>query len=452
MTKDRKTGMTQYVKTGSTPEEWISSALSTIIKLSNIIGYLPGDVDMTLKTVTEEVSQLFCPEFCCVYTVDEKGILELRTYKGSEDTPPDLHIDHSMGACAALRDGLPYVACNDTRCPNRCLFGAPEFSHVCIPMLAGSEAYGVISVTFTAGRHLGRNEIDVLLSITSQTSAAIQRYRLFEKIRREKTEIENAYREIKRLNEMLRGKIYELKKTQQKLIQSEKLAATGMLSAGLCHEINNPLSVILNRIDCLRMEAGELTLPEQVMRDLDVIYSNTSKVSGIVQNLLIFSRHHPVKFDSADLKPLLDRVIYMLDDELRKSGCVVHLQLDDNLQTLYCDKERIEHVFSNIITNAVDAMPEGGNIYISSRPSEDRGGYLEISIRDEGTGIPEEHMHRIFDPFFTTKSLGKGTGLGLSICYGIVKAHKGEIRIQSASGEGSTFTLLLPCSSEAIKR
>ncbi len=444
--------MSQHIKNRSITEEWVSSALSTVIKLSNIIGYLPGDVDKTLQTVTEEVFYLFCPEFCCVYMVEEEGSLELMTYKGQGESPPDLHIDHTVGACVALRDGLPYVACEDTQCPNRKLFGAPEFIHVCIPMVTGSEAYGVISVTFSAERNLGRNEIDVLLSITSQTSAAIQRYRLFEKLRTEKSEIENAYKEIKRLNVMLKSKIEELKRTQQKLIQSEKLAATGMLSAGLCHEINNPLSVILNRIECLKMEAEELTLPEQVMRDLDVIYSNASKVSGVVQNLLIFSRHHPVKFDYTDLQPLLEKVIYMLDDDLKRGRCVVHIQIDDKLKTLYCDKERIEHVFSNILSNAIDAMPEGGNIYIHSRPSEDRKGYLEISIRDEGKGIPEEHLHRIFDPFFTTKSLGKGTGLGLSICYGIVKAHKGEIRLKSSPNRGSTFTVLLPCSQEVLKR
>ncbi|NOY63847.1 MAG: GAF domain-containing protein [Nitrospirae bacterium] len=444
--------MSHHIRERSITEQWVSYALSTIIKLSNIIGYLPGDVEKTLKTVTEEIYHLFCPQFCCVYMAGEKGSLEPVTYKGLGDDIPDLHIDDSVEACAALRDGLPFVACEDTRCPNRKLFSAPEFSHVCMPMLSGSETYGVISVTFPSGRNLGRNEIDVLLSITCQTSAAIQRYRLFENLRKEKSEMEKAYKEIKRLNKTLRGKIKELKQTQQKLIQSEKLAATGMLSAGLCHEINNPLSVILNRIECLKMESEELTLPEQVMRDLDVIYSNASKVSGVVQNLLIFSRHHPVRFDYTEVKPLLEKVIYMLDDELRKGRCAVHLQVDDTLQNLYCDRERIEHVFTNILSNAIDAMPEGGNIYIHSRPSEDREGYLEISIRDEGKGIPEEHLHRIFDPFFTTKKLGKGTGLGLSICYGIVKAHKGEIRIKSSPDSGSTFTVVLPSREEAIKR
>ncbi|HHN64187.1 MAG TPA: GAF domain-containing sensor histidine kinase [Nitrospirae bacterium] len=444
--------MSQRIKDRGISEEWVSSALSTVIKLSNIIGYLPGDIEMTLKTVAEEVYQLFCPEFCCVYMVDDKGSLEFTTHRGLDSPAPDLHIDHSMGSCIALRDGLPYVACENTSCPNRGMYGAPEFSHICIPMVTGSEAYGVISVTFPAGRRLERNEIDVLLAITCQTSAAIQRYRLFEKIRREKSEIEDAYREIKRLNEMLEGKIVELKKTQQRLIQSEKLAATGMLSAGLCHEINNPLSVILNRIECLRMEAEELTLPAQLMKDLDVIYTNASKVSGIVQDLLIFSRHQPVRFDYIDLRLLIEKVLYMLDDDLKRSGCRVHIEITGGYHTLYCDKERIEHVFTNILSNAIDAMPEGGNIHIYTRASEERKGYLEISIADEGVGIPEEYIHRIFDPFFTTKSLGKGTGLGLSICYGIVKAHKGEIRIKSIPDRGSTFTVVLPCREEVLKQ
>ncbi len=432
--------------------QWCNTALSTIIKLSNIIGYLPGDIHKTLNTVVEEIYTLFKPKICCVYLIQQNSSLEPVASRGLDGKMPDLHLEHAMEACVALRDGLPYVACQESVCPNRKIYGVPDYTHVCIPMITGRDVHGVISVTFPSERGLEKDELNVLLSITTQTSAAIQRYKLFEKLRNEKIEIERAYNQIKELNRMLESKIRELKRTQQRLIQSEKLAATGMLSAGLCHEINNPLSVILNRIECLKIESSETALPEQILKDLEVIYTNASKVSSIVQNLLIFARHHPVNFGYYRIRPLFERVISMFDSVLETGKYKINLDIAENQPPLYCDEERIEQVFRNILSNAFDAMPEGGSIYISSKVSALRQGFLEISIKDEGKGIPEEHIHKIFDPFFTTKSLGKGTGLGLSICYGIIKAHKGDIRVKSEPGMGAVFTVLLPYKKEVISK
>ncbi len=436
----------------SLSKQWCNTALSTIIKLSNIIGYLPGDIEKTLDTVVEEIYTLFKPKICCVYLIHQNSSLEPVASRGLDGKLPDLHLEHAMEACMALRDGLPYVACQESVCPNRKIYGVPEYTHVCIPMITGRDVHGVISVTFPSERVLEKDELNVLLSITTQTSAAIQRYKLFEKLRNEKIEIERAYNQIKELNRMLESKIRELKRTQQRLIQSEKLAATGMLSAGLCHEINNPLSVILNRIECLKIESSETGLPEQILKDLEVIYNNASKVSSIVQNLLIFSRHHPVNFGFYKIRPLIERVIGMFDGLLESGKYSIHLDIAENHPPLYCDEERVEQVFRNIISNAFDAMSEGGNIYIRSKVSDSRPGFMEISIKDEGKGIPDEYIHKIFDPFFTTKSLGKGTGLGLSICYGIIKAHKGEIKVESKPGKGSVFTVLLPYKREVINR
>ncbi len=252
------------------------------------------------------------------------------------------------------------------------------------------------------------------------------------------------------MNELLQGKINELEETQQRLVQSEKLAATGLLAAGLCHEINNPLSVVLNRIECIRMEAEEMEVPEGFIRDLEVIYANLSRVSSVVQNLLVFSRHHPVRFEVVNIKDILDDVMHILKDELLSRGCTVLTEFSERASTLYCDRERICQVLRNLLSNAIDSMPEGGRIWISTSPSA-RAGYIEMAVKDEGIGIPEEHLPRIFDPFFTTKPLGEGTGLGLSICYGIVKAHRGEIRVESTPHIGTTFRLLLPACKDALE-
>ncbi len=429
--------------------QWCQKALRKVLKLSNIIGYLPADTEGTLQTVVREVQELYRPEFSAVYMVDEMGSLRLSAIAGMGPLE-EIHKSDSMEHCLALRDGLPYIGCDETGCPNRSSHRPPLYSHICIPIVSARETYGVLSLTFKERDLPDKEGIELLLSIASQTSSAIHRERLFENLKKEKQEIERAYRKIKRLNELLQGKINELEETQQRLVQSEKLAATGLLAAGLCHEINNPLSVVLNRIECIRMEAGEMEVPEGFIRDLEVIYANLSRVSSVVQNLLVFSRHHPVRFEVVNIKDILDDVMHILKDELLSRGCTVLTEFSERASTLYCDRERICQVLRNLLSNAIDSMPEGGRIWISTSPSA-RAGYIEMAVKDEGIGIPEEHLPRIFDPFFTTKPLGEGTGLGLSICYGIVKAHRGEIRVESTPHIGTTFRLLLPACKDALE-
>lgn len=436
--------------TGTTgKQQWTAAALSTIIKLNNIIGFLPINIDKTLKAVVDETYNLFNPQMCCIYMVGENNNIELAAFRTSDGLTPDFHINSAIEACSTLRDGLPYLACRATNCsaticPNRKVPDDADISHACIPMITGNDVYGVLSITFQPERILSRDKLNVLLSITNQVSMAIQRYKLFEKLKKEKSEIERTYSEITTLNEMLTKKIEELKNTQNRLIQSEKLAATGELTAGLCHEINNPISIILNRIECLEMEAKELLLPESVMKDLDVISSYAAKVSSIVQDLLIFSMHHPVEFEHVNIKAIIEMVVGMLQDDLNKNKCIVHTNIPLSVPYIYGDADRLEQVFLNLIANAIDAMPDGGNIYIDAEIPLGRPDFLSIRMKDEGEGIAEEDLHRIFDPFFTTKKLGKGSGLGLSICHGIIKNHGGDITVKSVLNKGSIFSVYLP--------
>lgn len=429
--------------------EWTADALSTIIKLNNIIGFLPIDLDSTLKAVVNEIYNLFYPQTSCIYLLSENNTLELAAFKTSDGLTPDVHINPTIELCAALRDSLPYLACSATSCsaticPNRKAPEGASISHACIPLITTNEAHGVLSISFQPERILSRDKLNVLLSIANQVSLVIQRYRLFENLKKEKIEIEKAYREIVDLNKMLKRNIEELEETQQKLIHSEKLAATGELSARLCHEINNPMSIILNRIQCLKMESTELSLPSIVLKDLDVISSYASRVSSLVQDLLIFSRYHSSEFDSVDIKALLERVTGILKDEADRSGCKIHIGIPSNIPEIYGDVDKLEQVFRNLVANAIDAMPHGGNIYLETEESLEKPDFLKIKVRDGGEGIQEENLHRIFDPFFTTKKLGKGSGLGLSICYGIIKNHGGDIKVKSVLNNGSVFTVYLP--------
>jgi len=447
---DKKT--TDRTKEEADSRQWSIRALSTVIKLNNIIGFLPIDLEGIVKAVVDEVYSLFHPHICCIHMIGEQGVFKMAAFKSMDGFVPDVHISNHTSACAAIKDGFPYVACGapdaqlrySEPCPNCKVPEKSTISHACIPMITGNDLHGVLSISFRTGKMLSRQELDVLLSIASQVAMAIQRFRLFEKLKHEKTEIERAYEEIRSLNRLLERKIEEVEEAQRRFVESEKLAATGELAAGLCHEINNPISIILNRIECLKMEAQDSALPDPVIKDLDMISSQAVKVSSLVQDLLIFSRHHPVTFEQVNMGALLERVAAMCQGELNKSDCVLHLNAPRSLPAVQGDGERLEQVFLNLISNAVHAMPEGGNIYMDIVLPFEKPDRLEIRIRDEGMGIAENHLHRIFDPFFTTKKLGKGTGLGLSICFGIVKNHGGNISVESVVNKGSMFTVALP--------
>ncbi|MFN3479003.1 MAG: ATP-binding protein [Thermodesulfovibrionales bacterium] len=433
--------------------EWNRRALSTIVKLNNITGFLPLDIKSTLKSIASEVSNLFNLHTACVYIIED-GMLNLVAFSTPDGLIPDIHLNSSMNACAALRHGLPFIACKSETprliCQNRKIT-CRNLSHICIPLLTGSDTNGVFSVSFTEGDGLSREEMDVLFSIANQASMTIHRHRLFETLKRERFEMEEAYKEISFLNELLSQKIEELQEARFKLLQSEKLVAIGELAAGLCHEINNPLSIIQNRIECLKMEAEELAIPETVLKDLEVVQLYAMKASSIVKDLLIFSRSPSVEFRPIRIESVLRDAIMALESDLKKGNCSVETIIGEDIPELMGDYDRLEQVFRNLIANAIDAMPGGGKILIETRISSERNGFIEVTVNDEGTGIPDEIIHRIFDPFFTTKKLGKGTGLGLSICYGIIKNHGGNITVQTAINKGSIFTVYLPLNKTVFK-
>jgi len=224
---------------------------------------------------------------------------------------------------------------------------------------------------------------------------------------------------------------------QQQLLTSEKLASIGLLSAGVAHEINTPLTGISSYVQILQKE-----LPDSKNSQiLEKIEAQTERVAKIVKNLLNFARNpSETAFHNVNLKESLEDIIALIDYKLKN----LNIQLDLNLNpvsAIWAQGERLQQVFINIILNAIDAMPKGGTLSIGLLQSENQ---IEVKIKDTGTGIKEQHLSHIFDPFFTTKGIGKGTGLGLSISYAIIKEHEGHIRVKSEFKQGTLFTINIP--------
>ena len=220
--------------------------------------------------------------------------------------------------------------------------------------------------------------------------------------------------------------------------QSEKLSAVGQLAAGVAHEINNPLGVILGFAQGL---AQRLKPDDPFMMPVKSIEREAVRCKVLVQDLLTFSRERKLGILPEEPIPVIEGALSLVETQARTRNVVVHREFSPNLPLFHVDRNQIQQVLINLCTNAMDAMPQGGSLIISLAKKDS---FIEVGVRDTGNGIPLEIRQKIFEPFFTTKEVGKGTGLGLSLAYEVVKKHQGTIECQSEVGRGTIFLFRLP--------
>jgi len=235
--------------------------------------------------------------------------------------------------------------------------------------------------------------------------------------------------------------ITEKMKLEQHLLQASKLASLGKLTAGISHEIGNPLasiSSLIQELKLLNIDSEEDI--EFTDESLNTINTHIDRIARIVRSLGDFARSSSTEKIPSKISEIMDRTVNLVKYDKRFRHIQLTTEIND-IPLLHINPDKMQQVFLNIILNAFDAMPAGGTLIIIVRK---KGSFVEISFRDTGTGIEEGTLNRIFDPFFTTKQIGKGTGLGLSICYGIIKEHNGTITAKSKKGEGTIFTIRLP--------
>jgi two-component system NtrC family sensor kinase len=277
---------------------------------------------------------------------------------------------------------------------------------------------GGLVVGSRAPREFSPADINLLIAVGSQISNAIDRSVLYEETRQ-------AYENLRR--------------TQEQLLHSEKMAAVGQLIAGVAHELNNPLTAILGYSQLL-LSSGQM--PPQGMEYSDKLYKQAQRTHRIVQNLLSFARQHKPERVAVQLNQILKDTLALRDYDLRLSNIHVHYDLAPDLPMTGADPHQLQQVFLNIVNNAVDAILEHsseGELWVSTRSKDD---CLIVEFKDSGPGVKD--ASRVFDPFYTTKPVGKGTGLGLSICYGIVTEHGGSISVSNVQPSGACFTIELP--------
>jgi len=311
-------------------------------------------------------------------------------------------------------------------------------SFICMPLRVSERIVGVVNlakkeIAGTAGV-FSQTDLQFLNALATYTAYAVDNARLFEE----------AQQAAQRLQEVVEDQKLRLTLAQQQMIQAAKLSALGELVAGVAHELNNPLTVLVGVSDILEQQA-----PEDLKEYVQMIRESTDASRHIVRGLLTFGRQMPLERRHVTLDDLIEKVLALTAADLRLENVKVDRDMAADLPPVWADGNQLQQVLVNLVTNAKQAMaelPAERRLKVATRAlGPDR---VRISVEDTGPGIPPEVLPKIFDPFVTTKG-SAGTGLGLSISYGIIREHGGQITVDSPPGRGATFTIDLPVGSAA---
>jgi two-component system sensor histidine kinase HydH len=398
------------------------------------------DIDEILRLVLEGVTKNIGFDRARLYLVNEKrNILECKMAVGIDEgkikeiTLP-LEMEESVVA-RSIFEKRPFVIPDASRDPrvNPILQEKLNLqSLVVIPLLVKEKSLGAIAADHTEpGKNITRETLESVMTFAQQAGLAIHNALM--------------YQELKAFSQQMEEKIQkttaDLRKTEAQLIRSEKLAALGQLSAGIAHEIRNPLTSINILIHSL---TENLPTEDSRLEDLKVIEEEILRINEIVDQFLRFAKPASPLFEKTNLIPIFEEILQLLRPQIEK-GKIAAKKAFDLLPPITVDKEQIKQVILNLLMNAIQAMPGGGDLNMSGRLSGD-GYWVELTIQDSGIGIPQEDLEKLFDPFFSTRE--GGIGLGLSIAHRIIDQHHGKIEVESIPEKGTRFAISLPVFTE----
>lgn len=313
-------------------------------------------------------------------------------------------------------------------------------SAMCVPLQSNNRLLGVIQANnMTLVNNFSVEDLKLMTAMGAIVGAAIENAILYEKLSMEKTALHEAHE--------------QLKIAQNKLIRSEKLAAVGQLTAGIVHDIKNPLMVIMGHGQLLNSILSDAGLKEvdgfDVNGSLKDIEKGAIHCNEIITQLLQFSKQTPPSKELTQLNDLIQKNLEFISYELKKNSVILETDYDNDLPMTMIDVNQFKQTILNIVFNAIQAMEHGGTLKISTEKELGKElTFTVVKIQDNGHGIPDEIRQRIFDPFFSTKKVSEdqpgGTGLGLSVTHGIIESHGGTIDVESTVGEGTTFIIKLP--------
>jgi signal transduction histidine kinase len=440
--KDRVIGVincyTSFPHSFSKSEEEILTTVANqaaiCIDNSGLMGTL--DIEEILRMVLEGVTKNIGFDRARLYLINEKrNILECKMAVGIDEEKIKgiaLRLDPEDSVVArSVLERKPFIIQDARQDPRINPFLREKLnlhSLLVVPLLAKGKALGAIAADFLEpNKSITKETLESVMAFAQQAGLAI--YNAF------------MYQELKAFSQQMEEKIQkttaDLRKTEDQLIRSEKLAALGQLAAGIAHEIRNPLT----SINILIHSLTENFPPENTHReDLQVIEEEISRINEIVDQFLRFARPAPPLLQKADALSIFEETLQLLRPQMEKHRIIVQKEFQV-FPRISMDREQMKQVILNLLLNAVQAMPNGGHLTLRGQVSE-KDRWVTLSIQDSGIGIPSEDMNKLFDPFFSTKE--GGIGLGLSIAHRIIDQHHGKIEVESAPGKGTLLTVWLP--------
>ncbi|MCJ7746666.1 MAG: GAF domain-containing protein [Desulfobacterales bacterium] len=394
------------------------------------------DIDEILKLVLEGVTKNIGFDRARLYLVNEKRhVLECKMAVGVDEEKIKgitLPLDPEDSVVArSIFEKQPFIIPDASQDPRVNPILKEKFnlhSLVVIPLLTKGKPLGAIAADHVEpGKNITSEILESAMTFAQQAGLAIHNALM--------------YQELKAFSQQMEEKIQkttaDLRKTEAQLIRSEKLAALGQLAAGIAHEIRNPLTSINILIHSL---TENLPTKDSRWEDLKVIEEEILRINEIVDQFLRFAKPAPPLLDKTDLIPIFEETLQLLRPQIEKGKIAVQKEFEP-LPLITVDREQIKQVILNLLMNAIQAMPGGGQLNMSGRFSRD-GYWVELTVQDSGVGIPPEDLDKLFDPFFSTKE--GGIGLGLSIAHRIIDQHHGKIEVESNPGKGTLFTISLP--------
>jgi signal transduction histidine kinase len=402
--------------------------------LSEVAGrvHAAEEVQNILDIALEEILDQMQLKAAWIFVGDQRDMkLHLAASRGvSPQYLEDLRT-HGLSECLCPEvfwTGHRMQARNTTDCPRMpdIVDGLMEpVAHACIPMKFEGATKGVLNVAALPGEQFSEEQLRFLETLGHQVGLAVERARHREEAARLYDEARRAYQ--------------ELKDAQQRILSTEKMVVLGNFAAGLAHEVRNPLNSIGLQLSLLERRIGRVEDGvAREMKDLTrIIHEEVQRLNGLVDDFLLFSRVDRLRHQPADLGALVDEVVRLLEPEARALAVEVRRSRRQEMPRLALDAEKMKQVVHNLLRNAFEAMPDGGEVWVETGIVD---GKARLVVRDTGPGLPEGED--VFELFFTTKP--KGTGLGLPIVQQIVLQHGGDIVAGSEAGKGATFTISLP--------
>lgn len=400
------------------------------------------DSSAVAEITSDLLARYFEYELCSVFIADEKGALTIAGFGGTSPqvvkrAMKSFEYPLSGGITGHVFESGESVVVNDVLQDSRyrAIKGWQAGSEMCVAIRDGEKVLGIIDVESSSRNAFTHNDFMALESLAGILASVITSADQYQRLQITISQLRSTQVE-------LRARMDAQRSAENRLVQAAKLAAVGEMAAAIAHELNNPLTSVTGFAE---LALSDIPEESETRKDLEIVMREAVRARDVVRRLLDFARQSESSRARASLNDVVDDVVALSQHLIHTSGVTLNLVLEEDLPWILVDVNQMKQVLLNLIHNALQAMPNGGELTISTK-STARGGrdWIKVSVQDTGIGIPKLDQARIFEPFYTTKGQEGGTGLGLSVTYGIITDHGGQIDVESQPGAGSKFSVWLP--------